>query len=385
MSKIESQEPRWRYCLRLLLNIVIPASGWILALSAGPWLLKFFMPFVIGLVIALIANPLVRFLERRLRLVRRHSSLLIVAAVLALVIGLIYLVISRTVRAARSFAEYLPQLYETAEAAVRQGLERLGGSMDFLPQSLQESWEALGSSLGDYLGLAVEKAAPPTVEAAGSVARVIPALLVYSVVTVLSAYFFIVERDRIAAFLREHLPAGALRYQEYLKGELKRLVCGYFLAQLKIMGVVWLILTAGFFVLGVGYAPLWALLISLLDFLPVFGTGTVLIPWGIIVVLDGEYAFAAGLLLLYVLTQVTRQAVQPKLVGDSMGLNPFLTLLFLYLGFKAGGIAGMILAVPVGLFFLNLYHFGAFKGMTDSAAALIQEIQAFRKGEDKHE
>ena len=63
MSKIESQEPRWRYCLRLLLNIVIPASGWILALSAGPWLLKFFMPFVIGLVIALIANPLVRFLE----------------------------------------------------------------------------------------------------------------------------------------------------------------------------------------------------------------------------------------------------------------------------------------------------------------------------------
>ncbi len=385
MSKIESQEPRWRYCLRLLLNIVIPASGWILALFAGPWLLKFFMPFVIGLVIALIANPLVRFLERRLRLVRRHSSLLIVAAVLALVIGLIYLVISRTVRAVRSFAEYLPQLYETAEAAVRQGLERLGGSMDFLPQSLRESWEALGSSLGDYLGLAVEKAAPPTVEAAGSVARVIPALLVYSVVTVLSAYFFIVERDRIAAFLREHLPAGALRYQEYLKGELKRLVCGYFLAQLKIMGVVWLILTAGFFVLGVGYAPLWALLISLLDFLPVFGTGTVLIPWGIIVVLDGEYAFAAGLLLLYVLTQVTRQAVQPKLVGDSMGLNPFLTLLFLYLGFKAGGIAGMILAVPVGLFFLNLYHFGAFKGMTDSAAALIQEIQAFRKGEDKHE
>ena len=90
-------------------------------------------------------------------------------------------------------------------------------------------------------------------------------------------------------------------------------------------------------------------------------------------------------MLLYVLTQVTRQAVQPKLVGDSMGLNPFLTLLFLYLGFKAGGIAGMILAVPVGLFFLNLYHFGAFKGMTDSAAALIQEIQAFRKGEDKHE
>ena len=95
MKETSGQEPEWRYCLRLVLNILIPASGWILAQFAGPRLLKFFMPFVIGLVISMIANPLVRFLERRLRLVRRHSSLLIVAAVLALVIGLLYLVISR--------------------------------------------------------------------------------------------------------------------------------------------------------------------------------------------------------------------------------------------------------------------------------------------------
>ena len=160
---------------------------------------------------------------------------------------------------------------------------------------------------------------------------------------------------------------------------------GYFKAQFKIMGVVALILLTGFWILGINYAVLFAVLIAILDFLPFFGTGTALIPWGIIQILDGEYAFAAGLLLLYVLTQVVRQAVQPKLVGDSMGLNPFLTLLFLYLGFKAGGIAGMILAVPVGLFFLNLYHYGAFKGMTDSAAALIREIQMFRKGEKDDE
>ena len=385
MKETSGQEPEWRYCLRLVLNILIPASGWILALFAGPRLLKFFMPFVIGLVISMIANPLVRFLERRLRLVRRHSSLLIVAAVLALVIGLLYLVISRAVLAGRAFIWYLPQLYWAVEEEVRQGFDKLGDSLSFLPQGMRESWEAIGSSLGDYLSLAVEKAAPPTVEAAGSVARALPSLLVYSVVTVLSAYFFIVERDRIMAFLQERLPAGAWRYQRYLRGEIRRLVGGYFLAQFKIMAVVCLILTAGFLVLGVRFALLWAVLISLLDFLPVFGTGTALIPWGIIQILDGEYAFAAGLLLLYVLTQVVRQAVQPKLVGDSMGLNPFLTLLFLYLGFKAGGIAGMILAVPVGLFFLNLYHYGAFKGMTDSAAALIREIQMFRKGEKDDE
>lgn len=74
------------------------------------------------------------------------------------------------------------------------------------------------------------------------------------------------------------------------------------------------------------------------------------VSMGIIKLLGGEYAFAAGLLLIYVLTQVIRQVVQPKLVGDSLGLNPILTLLFLYLGFKLKGIAGMILAVPCGMF-----------------------------------
>ena len=132
-------------------------------------------------------------------------------------------------------------------------------------------------------------------------------------------------------------------------------------------------------VLGVGYAPLWGLLIAFLDFLPVFGTGTVLVPWGIIKLLGGEYAFAAGLLLLYVLTQVIRQVVQPKLVGDSMGLNPLLTLFLLYLGFKMNGIAGMILAVPLGMFFVNLYHYGAFRNITENFRTLVRDINEFRR------
>ena len=148
-------------------------------------------------------------------------------------------------------------------------------------------------------------------------------------------------------------------------------------AQFKIMAVVWIILTVGFFILGVKYSLLWGFLIAFLDFLPVFGAGTALLPWGIIKLLGGEYAFAAGLLLIYVLTQVIRQVVQPKLVGDSLGLNPILTLLFLYLGFKLKGIAGMILAVPCGMFFVSLYNYGAFRNITDSLKELADILKAF--------
>lgn len=375
------EEAGWKHYLRLILNISIPATGWILLCLLGPKVLKFFMPFVIGWVIAMIANPLVRFLERRVRLVRKHSSIVIVVAALALVIGLIYLIVSRSLVLLYGFIKDLPALYAGMEGDVARSMEQIDHLFQFLPDSIQQTWAQIGSNLGNYVGTVVEKIASPTVEAAGTVARSIPAMLVYMVVTILSAYFFIVDRDNILAFGRAHTPEWAQRYIRHLKGEVRRLIGGYFLAQFKIMMVVWLILTVGFLGLRVGYGPLWALLIAMLDFLPVFGTGTALIPWGIVKLLGGDYAFAAWLLVIYVLTQVTRQLVQPKLVGDSMGLNPLLTLLLLYLGFKWNGIAGMILAVPIGIFFVSLYEYGAFRSMTDSLASLVRDMNAFRKKE----
>ena len=100
------EEAGWRHYLRLVLNIVIPLTGWILLCFLGPKIIKFFMPFVIGWVIAMIANPLVRFLERRVKLVRRHSSIVIVAAALALVIGLLYLLVRMTLSS--NFVSLMP-------------------------------------------------------------------------------------------------------------------------------------------------------------------------------------------------------------------------------------------------------------------------------------
>ena len=367
--------------LRIILNIIIPLTGLYLVCVWGPRVLGFFIPFVIGWMIALIANPLVRFLEKRLKIVRKHGSMLIIAGVLALIISLLYFVLGKAYVEIREFIGDLPALYDSAAAEIRGAVQNGNRMFEFLPDEFRTAVMQFTENIGTYVGDLVSKAAAPTVEIAGNVAKRIPNVLVNTVITILSSYLFIAEQDKILAWMRRYAPKFVLRYAEYLKKDARGVIGGYFLAQFRIMFVVAGILAVGFLFLKVKYGLLLAVLISLLDFLPVFGTGTALFPWAAVKLFTGEYTYAAGLLILYVVTQVSRQLIQPKIVGDSMGLPPLLTLFLLYLGFKVKGIAGMILAVPIGLIFINFYKYGAFDSLIENVKLLIRELNAFRNGE----
>ena len=367
--------------LRMILNIVIPFLGLCLVIFLGPRLLRFFMPFVVGWILALLANPLVRFLERRVKLVRRHGSMLIIIAALAIVIGLFYGASLLVYREMGSFLADAPEIYQSVIAEIGDALQNGRKLAEYFPQNLQPPLLAFSDNLDGLFGKLVSRAAEPTVQIAGHVAKSIPNLLVNMVIIILSSYLFLADRESIMRWLKEHLPAFVFRYIEYMKRDAKGLIGGYFLAQFRIMCVVALILAAGFLVLGVRYGVLLAFLTAILDFLPIFGTGTVLFPWAVVKLFAGEYAYATGLILLYILTQVVRQIIQPKIVGESMGLPPLMTLFLLYLGFKLRGLTGMILAVPVGLVFINFYKYGAFDSMIRNFRMLMESIQKFRREE----
>lgn len=368
-------------CFRMILNIVIPLLGLCLVIFLGPRLLHFFMPFVVGWILALLANPLVRFLERRVKLVRRHGSMLIIIAALAIVIGLFYGAGLLVYREMGSFLADAPEIYQSVIAEIENALQNGRKLAEYFPQNLQPPLLAFSDNLDGLFGKLVSRAAEPTVQIAGHVAKSIPNLLVNMVIIILSSYLFLADRESIMRWLKEHLPAFVFRYIEYMKRDAKGLIGGYFLAQFRIMCVVALILAAGFLVLGVRYGVLLAFLTAILDFLPIFGTGTVLFPWAVVKLFAGEYAYATGLILLYILTQVVRQIIQPKIVGESMGLPPLMTLFLLYLGFKLRGLTGMILAVPVGLVFINFYKYGAFDSMIRNFKMLMESIQKFRREE----
>ncbi len=365
--------------LKILVNLLVAVTVLVFLCFIFPKLIIFFMPFVVGWIISMIANPLVRFLEKRMKIVRKHSSMLIIIAVLAGVIGLGYLGIARIIHEVGNLMENLPQIYLNWQKDFQEIGENLEIFYNRLPQNTQNSIQEITSDFASYFGGLVQAIGEPTFQAAGNFAKNVPGTLISIIMSLLSAYFFTAERDLILQRLNKHAPAGIWNRVSSVIQDLKHVVGGYFKAQFKIMGVVYVILVIGLMILRVDYVLLVAFLIAFLDMLPFFGTGTVLGPWAVIKILSSDYQFAAGLIILYAVTQIVRQVIQPKIVGDTIGMNPLATLIFMYIGYKVSSIIGMIIAVPVGMILINLYKAGVFDNQIRCVRELVNDINEFRK------
>ena len=311
-EQMQDERPYWKVAVSLAFSLI----GTVLCLYLGYKLLGFFMPFVVGWVIAAIASPVVNWLEKRVKLIKKWGSALIIIGVLGMVGLLIYLLASTIAREVVSLIQNMPEMYQDLESGMDTIGESLNGVFRLLPAGVQEGWHTMMDNLVSRMTMVVDN--------------------------------------------------------------LKYAVGGYFKAQLKIMVVVYVLLLVGFLVLRIHFSFLLAFLIAFLDFLPFFGTGTALIPWAVYKFMMGNYKMVAGLLILYGVTQLVRQLIQPKLVGDSMGLKPLVTLVLLYAGYKAGGVFAMIFAVPVGLIVINLYQAGAFDYILDDAKILVEGALSLR-------
>ena len=374
-EQLHDTRPYWKVIVSLTFSLIAT----ILFIYVGFRLLGFFMPFVIGWFISYIASPIVNWLEKRVKIVKKLGSALIIIAVLGAVGILIYFIGSKLWKEIASLIQNMPKMYQDLESGFGEIGSSLNGVFKVLPAGLQDAWHTMTSNLDKTMGDLMGRISEPTVAAAGNVAKRIPSVLIATIVTFISAYFFIAERDEVIEWAKKVSPEPVVRRMSMVIDNLKFAVGGYFKAQFKIMGVVCLILEIGFVILKVHFYFLLALLIAFLDFLPFFGTGTALIPWALYKLLVKDYRMVVGLIILYGVTQLVRQLIQPKLVGDSMGMRPLLTLLFLYIGYKAGGIFGMIFAVPIGMIIINLYKAGAFDYILDDVKILMEGILSLRE------
>ena len=367
--------PYWK----VLVSLVFSLTATVLFIYVGIKAIFYFMPFVIGWILSVIAGPLVTFLEKKLKIMKRVGSAITIILVLALCIGLIYLIISQIWEEISVLIRNFPSMYHDLE----RGLSQIGTQGNTLferfPEQIQNSWATLMNNLDDTASSLIGRIGEPTIEVAGNVAKRIPSVLIGTIVAFVSAYFFIADKENLGEWVKKVVPKSITSRLLLVGENLKYAMGGYFKAQFKIMGVVFAILLVGFTLMQIRFSILLAIVIAFLDFLPFFGTGTALIPWAIYKFLVGDYKMVAALVILYGVTQLVRQLIQPKLVGDSMGLNPLYTLFLLYLGYRVGSVLGMIFAVPIGLILLNLYQAGAFDYILNDVKILAEGILSLRE------
>ncbi len=365
--------------LRNLLNIGIFSAEILLIVFAGPALVRFFLPVLVGWLIAQLANPLVHFLERHLHIVRKHSSFGIIFGAIFLIVLVCYYAVLWIIREAGELIGRLPVYYQALVQGIDRIAENLQGIASRMPPDTREKISDFTDHFTEYLGQIIGSLGSGTVEAAGNMARNIPSLLVSFLFVLLFAYFFIAQRERIHRIAGKVIPAPIREQLRLVWKNMKYAVGGYFRAQFKIMGVVCVILAVGLLLMRIEYAVLLAALIALMDFLPMLGTGTALLPWALFCALSDALPRAAGLLILYAVSQVTRQLIQPKMVGDSIGVDTLTTLFLLFIGYRISGLVGMIIAVPAGLIILQFYQAGAFEHVLMNVRELSQIIKKWRQ------
>ena len=344
-----------------------------------PRCIIYFLPFVIGFLLSLIANPVVHFLEKRIKIKRKYGSVLMIVSVLAVIILLCYGIISALLTGIKGFVDYLPELYKNASIELSKAANQLQAIINILPLKNDVDFTEAGDILGTLMKSLLSGYDSISVSTISGIAKRIPDILFGIIIGLLATYFFITDHDKLVAIVKEKFPILLHETFTRVYYELVHVVWGYFKAQFKIMGITYLILTIGLAILKVKYAWIIAFGIAFLDMLPVFGTGAVLWPWALIKLLSGNYAIAIGMMVLYIVCQLTHQLIQPKLIGDSVGMNPFATLFFMFIGYQIKGVLGMILAIPAGMILYHLYIAGAFDTIIWCFKEMIHDFNRFRK------
>lgn len=365
---------------KILVNLLVSITVLLSAIFIVPKLIGFFMPLIIAWIIASIANPMVVFLENRIKIMRKHGSVLVIIFVLLLVGTFFYLILHLIVTQVSSMIMDLPELYEQTVDNLQSSLGQLHHKFTFIPGNLQQFLEENQDKVNDILLSVVDSLKVDSISAVGDFASSVIDIFVIAVLTLMLSYFFVTKREQIKKTVSGCIPLGIKQFWNMAMDTCLRALAGYIKACFQIMIVVFVILFIIFGgILHVQYASLLALLTAFLDFLPFLGTGIIITPWAIYCAITGEYFTVVVLVITYVICLLVHRLLEPKLVGDSVGMSPFATLISMFIGYRLIGMLGLIVGIPVGMIVIAFKEQGVFDSYIRGIKILAEDINEYRK------
>ncbi|MBR6709757.1 MAG: sporulation integral membrane protein YtvI, partial [Clostridia bacterium] len=334
---------------------------WVAALLLALLLLvvsfRYIAPFVIGFAVALMIEPLVRLLTpvaQKIRLGRTAASLVTVLLVYGILIFLVVFLVNQVFTGVQALMPMIVKWVRSASAALSgwvasiETLELNGVSEDMLLRIGQEITRMLDQLGANAASFAIDKILP-IAGYAMSTALSVSQVVLFSILSIASTFYFSSDREKIGRGIAKYMPDRMKARVEQLRGGVIQAVFGQLRATLVMFVVTAFELSVGFGIMGLDYAVLLALVIALLDALPVIGAGLVLIPMAIYGFVFGPIGLGIGSAVMYLVTIVVRQIVEPRVIGKQFGLHPLLTMIAMYVGYMVMNFMGMLLGPILAL------------------------------------
>lgn len=329
--------------LKLNTSLLIKLGLVVLGLAVMYFFLKvlvvYTLPFVIAVLIAKLIDPIVYVFEKKARL-PRGLAVLISLSLFGTVIGIIVMLLSSSIFVELTRLYYrIPDYSKVIYRQVEDAMAVIEKTYRSLPPETEEFIKnfinMLLNSISNLLGAVVKMLL--------GIISMIPGFVIFLIVTFISSFFMSRDKDKIIGFIYKQIPPSLIEKAKILKSDLIFALIGYIKAQLILMIFSFMISAIGLKIIGIDYAVLIALIIGIVDALPILGTGSVFVPWIVINLLIANFRVAAYLTILYGIVIATRASLEPKVLSEQIGLYPLVTLMSMYIGLQAIGIAGLIL------------------------------------------
>ena len=354
------------YCYRVAKNIIILILS-ILGVFIGFKFAIFYMPFLVAFIISIMIEPIIKFIMKKTKLKRRTSSIIVFIVALGIIIGIITLVVTSLIT---ETSEIMTNFNEYAETAYNM-LQNFMQDFDFKKLKIPENViQTVQNSMNELLQTA-------TVWTKGALSGVInfitsiPTIGICTMVTLLALYFICVDKIYMIDQIEHHLPETWVKKIGVHLRDLIKTLGGYLKAEVILIVISFIISLIGLYIfhfmgLNVEYPFLIALLIGFVDALPIFGSGTVMIPWAVFTAFMGDLKLALAIFILWAIMSIVRQFIEPRIVSGHIGIHPIFTLIAMYTGFKIIGVIGMFVGPIVLIILKNIYQTLIDKGVVKS-------------------
>jgi len=327
---------------------------------------KYFLPLIIGIVISILIDPIVTYLEQKIDFDRGTITIIVLAAIFCLVGYISILIIARFTFELARFINFLPTQLRYLNALIDRTYLYLSNFVAKVPEdvlaylkaNLNQILSSISGSLTNLYSFLVNKI--------GMIPNLLVNILILIIFIFLFSYFLTKDKNKIMYIVKSLFPE---QLHEKVKSVQLELVFSFFRlikAQIILVLISTLITVLGFYILRVEYALTLGMICGILDIMPLFGPSLIFIPWVLYLFIVGNVNLAIGLLILYIIIIGSRQILQAKIIGQNLGIDPLLTLLSIYFGIELFGLKGLFVGPLVVVIVKALLHSGIIPPLTQS-------------------